>query len=388
MRQPRITRVRVHQYEHVIPDLGVDYNGFNLVYEPGARRQSVGYVTAIETDAGVTGEYAGGDGPSLAQVGMFADYLLGRDPLQRELIHNDVKRACRKIDRLGMGPVDCCLWDLAGKLNDAPVWQLLGGWRTRIPSYASTYHGDHAPGGLDSPEAFGEFAIECRELGYPAMKIHPWGNPSIPREVANVLAVRRAVGDNFDLMLDPACEYDTFLDTLRVGRACDEAGFLWLEDPMKDGGLSARAYRKLRQLIRTPIMIGEHVRGFETKVDLMAAEATDVVHCDPNYDLGITGVMKIAHACEGFALDCQLHAPGPAQRACLAAIRNTKYYEMALVHPKVRSAKPPIYDCDYADGLDAVDADGCVPVPDGPGLGVVYDWEWIRAHGREVAVYE
>lgn len=388
MRQPKITRIRIHEYGYEVNDLGVDYNGFNLVYEPGARRQATGHVVAIETDAGVTGEYAGGDRSSLAQIGLFAGYLLGRNPLERELIHNDVKRACRKIDRLGMGPVDCCLWDIAGKLYDAPVWQLLGGWRTHLPCYASTYHGDHAPGGLSSPEAFAEFAVECREIGYPGMKIHPWGNPSIPREVATVRAARQAVGDDFDLMLDPACEYNTFVDTLKVGRACDDARFLWLEDPMKDGGISSQAYRKLRQLIRTPILIGEHTRGFELHVDLMAAEATDLVHSDPNYDMGITGVMKIAHACEGFGLDCQLHAPGPAQRACMAAIRNTNYYEMGLVHPRVRSAQPPIYACDYADGLDAVDASGRVPVPMGPGLGVTYEWDWIRAHELGVTTYE
>jgi L-alanine-DL-glutamate epimerase-like enolase superfamily enzyme len=384
---PKITRIRVHRYQHQVQDLGVDYNGFNQVYEPGGSLPSSGYVTAIETDAGVTGEYAGGDGPSLAQIASFAHYLLGRNPLERELIHNDLKRALRKIDRLGMGPVDCCLWDLAGKLAEAPVWRLLGGWRARVPCYASTYHGDHQPGGLSSPQAFADFAVECRELGYPGMKIHPWGAPVIRQEVANVLAARRAVGDDFDLMLDPACEYDTFLDALKVGRACDEARFLWFEDPMKDGGLSGQGYRKLRQLIHTPILIGEHVRGFEPKVDLLAEQAADLIHCDPNYDMGITGVMKIAHACEGFGVDCQLHAPGPAQRACMAAIRNTNYYEMGLVHPKVRGGHASIYAGDYADGLDAVDPDGCVPVPQGPGLGVIYDWDWIRAHGEQIAVY-
>jgi L-alanine-DL-glutamate epimerase-like enolase superfamily enzyme len=388
MREPKITRIRVHEYAYEVQDLGVDYNGFNQVYEPGNRLTMTGHIVAVETDAGVTGEYAGGDAPSLAQISMFAHYLLGRSPLERERLFNDVKRACRKNDRMGYGPIDCCLWDIAGKLYDAPVWQLLGGWRTSVPCYASTYHGDHQPGGLSSPEAFAEFAVECKELGYPGMKIHPWGDPIIRQEVANVLAARKAVGDDFDLMLDPACEYNTFVDTLKVGRACDAANFLWLEDPMKDGGISNQAYRKLRQLIRTPIMIGEHTRGIELHTDLMVAEATDLVHADPNYDMGITGVLKIAHACEGFGLDCQLHAPGPAQRALMAAMRNTNYYEMGLVHPKVRNARPPIYASDYADGLDAIDKNGHVPVPTGPGLGVAYDWDWITKNEVGKVVYE
>lgn len=394
MRQPTITRVRVHQYAHDVRGLGVDVNGFNMVYEPDARRTMRGYVLAIETDLGITGEYAGGDGPAMAQVAGFASYLIGRNPLERELIHHEVKRANRKNDRMGMGPVDCALWDLAGKLYDAPVWQLIGGYRTRLPAYASTFHGDEQPDGLSSPEAFAAFALECREQGYPAMKIHPWTvNPDIRREIANVLAARAAVGAGFDLMLDPACEYNTFLETLKVGRACDEAGFLWLEDPMKDGGISGQGYRKLRQMIRTPIMIGEHTRGFELKTDLLVSESTDLIHIDPNYDMGITGCLKCAHAAESFGVDVQLHGPGPAQRALMASIRNTTYYEMGLVHPKLgRGGRiapylGQIYLGDYRDGLDAVDRDGCVPVPTGPGLGTDLDWDWIGRHQSDLAVY-
>ncbi|GAC1434769.1 MAG: hypothetical protein NVSMB65_08760 [Chloroflexota bacterium] len=103
-------------------------------------------------------------------------------------------------------------------------------------------------------------------------------------------------------------------------------------------------------------------------------------------DMGITGVMKIAHACEGFGLDVQLHAPGPAQRACMAAIRNTNYYELGLVHPKVPAVRS-VYQ-DYSDALDAVDARGHVPVPQGPGLGAAIDWDYVRHHQTGHVVYE
>ena len=140
-----------------------------LVYQPGSRLPATGYVFAIETDAGITGEYVGGNSVSYAQVGMVAHYLLGKNPLERERIYNDLKRALRKHDRFGMGPIDIALWDIAGKLYDAPICELLGGYRTSLPAYASTYHGDEN-GGLDSPEAFAEFALQCREMGYPAFK--------------------------------------------------------------------------------------------------------------------------------------------------------------------------------------------------------------------------
>jgi L-alanine-DL-glutamate epimerase-like enolase superfamily enzyme len=316
---------------------------------------------------------------------MFARYLIGRNPLERELIYNDVKRALRKHDRMGIGPVDIALWDIAGKLYNAPVWQLLGGWKTSLPAYASTYHGDDN-GGLDSPEAFADFAVQCRDMGYPAFKIHGWGRGPIARESATVLEVRRRVGEGMDLMLDPACEYETFADALRVGRACDEARFFWYEDPFKDGGVSRFAHRKLRQMIKTPLLQGEHVRGFEQQVDFITADATDFVRADPDYDCGITGVMKIAHAAEGFGLDVEIHAPGPPHRACMAAIRNTNYYELGLVHPKVPTPRS-VY-LDYSDALDAVDAHGHVPVLLGPGLGGAIDWDYVQHQQVGVTVYQ
>ncbi|MGH2458720.1 MAG: enolase C-terminal domain-like protein, partial [Chloroflexota bacterium] len=388
MRQsPRITRLTVHQYSWELNDVGSDYNGFNMVYLKGGKAHPKGHVFTIETDAGVTGEWAGGSSESYAQVASIAHYLIGKNPLERELIYNDLKRAFRKNDRFGIAPVDIALWDIAGKLYDAPIWQLLGGWKTSLPCYASTYHGDEN-GGLDSAEAFADFAVQCRELGYPAFKIHGWGRGPIQREVATVLETRRRVGDAMDLMIDPACEYDTFADTLRVGRACDEARYFWYEDPLKDGGISQFAHRKLRQLIKTPILIGEHTRGFEPHVDLVVADATDFVRSDPDYDCGITGVMKIAHAAEGFGLDVEIHAPGPAHRHCMASIRNTNYYELGLVHPNVPSRRRPVYSGDYSDALDAIDSRGHVPVPTGPGLGVAIDWDFVTKHQTGVTVYE
>jgi L-alanine-DL-glutamate epimerase-like enolase superfamily enzyme len=386
-RAPRITRVAVHRYGYQVSDLGVDYNGFNQVYEAGSCQDQTGYVLSIETDLGITGEYVGGNAASYSQIGMFATYLLGKNPLERELIYNDLKRALRKHDRMGIGPVDIALWDIAGKLYDAPVSQLLGGFRTSLPAYASTYHGDDN-GGLSTPEAFADYAVRCRDMGYPAFKIHGWSNGPIDREVATVLATRRAVGDRMDLMLDPACEYNTWADTLKVGLACDEARFMWLEDPYKDGGTSAFGHRKLRQVIKTPILIGEHIRGHELHVDNIVADGTDFVRADADYDCGITGLMKIAHSAEGFGLDVEIHAPGPAHRHCMAAIRNTNYYELGLVHPRLEHTKPPVYAGDYSDELEAVDARGHVPVPTGPGLGVPVNWDFVKRQQRDQIVFD
>jgi L-alanine-DL-glutamate epimerase-like enolase superfamily enzyme len=386
MAEPHITGIEVHTYTYTLNELGTDYNGFNLVYDPGGKVTQTGYIIRILTDVGLAGEYAGGSAADYATLPAFAYYLIGKHALERERIYADVKRALRQVARIGLAPVDIALWDLAGKYYQTPVYRLLGGYKERLPCYASTYHGDTS-GGLDGPEAYGDFALRCRELGYPAFKIHGWGLAPIAQEIATVQAVRRQVGDSMDLMLDPACEYITFGDALKVGRACDEARFFWYEDPYRDGGISQFAHRKLRQLIKTPLLMTEHVRSLEPHVDFALGEATDFLRGDVGYD-GITGVMKLAHAAEGLGIDIEFHGPGPAQRQCMAAVRNTNYYEMGLIHPKAPASNDAqLYKGSYRDALDAIDAEGCVPVPQEPGLGVEIDWEWVARNRSGVVIY-
>ena len=324
---------------------------------------------------------------ALGQTLALAPHLLGRDAHQREKIYDDFKRAHRQYDHMGFGCIDIALWDWAGKQFNVPVSKLLGGFRTRLPAYASTYHGDRN-GGLSSPQAYVDFAEQCHDMGYRAYKMHGWGDGNVAEEVATVLALGKAFAGRMTLMIDPACELRTFADALAVGRACDEAGFFWYEDPFRDAGWSQFAHRKLRQFIKTPLLQTEHVRGVEPKADFIIAEATDFVRADPEYDLGITGTMKIAHLAESFGLDVEIHASGPAHRHCMAAIRNTNFYEVALVGPKCENAMPPVYTCGYSDQLDGVDDDGAFPVPDGPGLGVVYDWQFINRRTSQLHVFD
>ena len=378
---PEVTKIESTEFSYELEDVGTDENGFNLVYSPGETTERKLFALKVHTSEGITGEYVGGNSPGAAQINMFADYLIGRNPLKREKHWSEIKRALRKYDRMGMGPINIALWDFAGKYYDAPIHELLGTYRERIPAYASTYHGDEN-GGLDSAEAFADFAEEAGDAGYPGFKIHGWGGGNlsrdIDREVDAVIAVGEAVGDDMDLMMDPACEYETFADALKVGQACDEAGFYWYEDPFRDAGISQQAHRRLRQKLDTPILQTEHVRGLEIKSDFAASESTDFIRADPEYDAGITGAMKVARVAEGFGMDVEFHAPGPAQRQCIAATRNTNYYEMALVHPHAENTTPPVYLGDYEDQFDSIDDDGTVSIPNGPGLGVKYDWDYIE----------
>jgi L-alanine-DL-glutamate epimerase-like enolase superfamily enzyme len=387
----RITRIRITHYHYTIADRAMDpIQRLDMLYQPGGTVSSGGRLSpggdailTIETDAGIVGEVPG------AIDARAAHYLLGRDALARDPVWHELKRFYRGQGNAVPGAIDVALWDIAGKVYNAPIWELLGGWRTKVPAYASSFHGDDA-GGLTRPEDFAEFALRCKEeYGYPAFKIHGWVNGLVSRDAAAIVAMRKAVGDEMDLMCDPAGAFRTFDEVLEVGYACDAAKYLWLEDPFPGGGLSLFAPMRLKSFIKTPLLTGEHLRGLEIKADMIRTGAADYVRAGPGADGGITGVMKLAALAEAYGMDVELHGGGIASRHCLAAIRNTHYYELGGVHPRLLRTKAPIYtERRWLDELDCVDANGQVDVPLGPGLGVQLDWEFINRHKTGQTVYE
>ena len=146
-----------------------------------------------------------------------------------------------------------------------------------------------------------------------------------------------------------------------MGWACDEERFFWYEDPFRDGGISQFAHRKLRQLIRTPLLQTEHVRSLEPHIDFVIADATDYVRGDVGYD-GITGVIKLAHACEALGLDIEFHGPArPNANAWRPSATPTTTKWVCSI-PKRPPATTTIFSWTIIMmTLDAVDSHGCVP---------------------------
>ncbi|MAW29178.1 MAG: mandelate racemase [Gammaproteobacteria bacterium] len=375
----KIDRVTIQTYEYTLDDFGPGIG----VYQPGGKLTLTKFLLTIDTDDGLSGCYAphfGATPHARVQVQEMARSLIGIDPEQRERIFERLKLSHRHYDKTGIAIIDTALWDLAGKKYGIPISQLLGGFRTRLPVYASTTSGQRSPGGLDSVARYAEFAATCQEAGIGAFKIHSFfdGNPRT--EIDIMTAVRESVGTDMKLMTDPASSLKSFVDAVEVGKACDDLGFFWYEDPYRDASSSAAAHKRLRDFIKTPMLIAEHIRGFEQKADFVLAGGTDIMHIDPELDGGITGTMKLAHFCDAIGMEVQLHTAGPMHRHCMAAIQNTLFYELALVGPDntQNGMQPPIYTDGYGDTLSDVDADGCVSVPTGPGLGVSYDLERIN----------
>ncbi|MDV3253771.1 mandelate racemase [Devosia sp. BK] len=383
----KITEVDVIPFTFEVDDLslggGRAMGVSNVVYERGAKLKVMRYAVALRTDDGAQGKYVThwvGTQSALGQTLMLAPNLLGRDPEHREAIYDDLKREARAYDHMGHGPLDIAIWDLYGRMKSTSVTSLLGGFRDRLPTYASTHHGQELPGGLDSIDAYVNFALDCKHRGMPAIKVHGWHDGNKRREAKLIIAIRDAIGSDMELMVDPACELRTYADALYVGRACDEAECLWYEDPYRDSSVSVIGQKMLRENLKTPLLTSEHIRGLEQKAAFALAGGCDMIHTDPEYDLGITGTMKIAHFGEAIGMDVQVHACGPAHRACVAAMRNTHFYELALVGPRMPNLIPPVYQCGYSDQIDGVAGDGTILVPSGPGLGVEYDWDFIEAN--------
>ncbi len=384
-----ITRITIQSYQYVLTDFGPSMS----TYTAGVDMEVTKFVVSIETDDGFVGSYAphyGATPFALAQVAAMAPGLVGKDAEQREAIFERLKIDFRHFDKIGIAALDTALWDLAGKKYGASISQLLGGYRSRLPVYASTTPGQKTPGGLDSINKYADFAEECQERGIPGFKIHSFFDGEVKSEVGIMTAVRERVGSDMKLMTDPASSLTSFMDAVEVGRACDDLGFFWYEDPYRDASSSAVAQKRLRDFIRTPMLVAEHIRGFEQKADFVLAGGTDIMHIDPELDGGITGTMKLAHFCDAIGMEVQLHTSGPMHRHIMAALANTHFYELGLVNPDRawNALQPPIYADGYGDAVADVGADGCVPVPTGPGLGVTYDWEKINAWETQRQVFE
>lgn len=376
MATPKITKIEVEGFDWTLKGLG---HGRAYHWDPDSSFTRGYSAVRIHADNGVIGEYAGGHGNPVA-LAEYAESYIGTNALDREFHYQRGKSSSE------MAKFDLALWDLAGKTAGMPVHAMLGTYRRTVPCYASSVDGA-ATGPLSTPESYGDFAEECREIGYPAFKIHPFAWRDVKDHQKAVLAISDAVGDDMDMMLDSYCLYETFADALKVGRACDEAGFYWYEDPYSDGGVTNFSHQRLRERLDTLLLQGEKVQTVEQRMDMILQGATDLIRGDVAMQ-GLTGTMKLAHAAESVGIDIEPHGSGPAQLHFMAATKNANYYEVVWVHPNMPSFNPPIHKNMNVDTLRCVDENGMLTVTDDPGFGVEYDWDFIGKHSTGKVVVE
>ncbi len=284
----------------------------------------------IHTDEGLEGHAflgaatnpAAMDGPQL--IRSLKPMLMGQNPLERERLHGAMRLVSRVVSYRTIGAVDTALWDLAGKIANLPVHALMGTCRTSIVGYASSQV-------LPVIAAYVDQAQTFKANGWRAYKIHPPRDPE--QDIKVCQAVRKAVGDDFRLMLDSTWSYD-YTEALRVGRAIEEMGYYWYEDPMSDEDIYN--YVKLRDKLDIPIMATEFpAGGLETYPIWLTERATDYLRGDIPNKGGLTTMLKTAHLAEAFNLKYEVHHSGNslnnlANLHLCMAIRNTTMFEVLL----------------------------------------------------------
>lgn len=384
----KIHEVELIEFNHTVT-LGYDQSGNRLRDANLPKRTTKRFGVRIRSEEGIEGSYVvlwSAPPHAISQVAAMAESIVGMNIFDRELIWDRFNRTFAKNDRIGAGAIDIALWDAAGKAAGLPISALLGRFRDRLPAYASTVTGGQGLGALSDPESYRDFADWCARASIPGYKIHGPSTGSVRAEIAALRAAAEGSAGRTDVMTDPGNSLRTLADALALGRVCDEVGAYWWEDPMRDN--SPFGHKILRQRIKTPMLITEFVRGLDMRMMVALDGGTDYLRADPELDMGITGVMKTAHAAESIGIDMEVHASGPAQRHCMSAIRNTNYYELGLLDPASGNPlHPEVYACDYVEDATAVGSDGCVQVPTGPGLGVTYDWERLYANKVETTVF-
>src|SRR5204863_765415 len=144
--------------------------------------------------------------------------LVGKDPLQREALWNLLRSRTLPRAYGAQSAVDIALWDLLGKVAGLPVYQLLGGARDRVMSYAST------PLLADVP-AYLRFTDDLIAQGFKAIKFHAWGLPEPDMELCR--AVRQAhPSQDVLFMFDAENNYDQ-RSALRAAMELEDLGFAW-----------------------------------------------------------------------------------------------------------------------------------------------------------------
>jgi len=292
--------------------------------------------------------------------------LVGRDPHEVEAISFELTDRLERPTPVASA-IDICLWDLIGKAHGEPIYRLLGAARNRIRAYASTFY-------YETPEEYCELALECRDQGFNAYKIHPSGIPE--KDIIICRKVREAVGDTMDLMLDPINEYDR-QGALKVGRVLDELDFYWYETPIPDSDIEG--LRLLSRELDLPVTAVESVsQGLRAYPQYLGA--VDSIRAIGDWIGGISAMRKAAAFCEANQIKFEPHSYGTVSimAAHLHVMLATHYCDFVEI-----AVPKGCLDIGMKDTL-WIDSDGWVSAPTKPGLGYEVDMEEIERLTEEV----
>jgi len=320
----------------------------------------------VYTDEGITGLGEGSGWPRVVETAIndLKPIVIGEDPMNIERIWQKMLVSTMGAGMTGtpgsgsMNAIDMALWDIKGKALNTPVWNLLGGKvRDRIRAY----------GHASTPER----ALELKERGLTAVK-----TGGVHRTVEKVDGIRKAVGDEMDIMVDAhGPPWFTTKDAIVIGKALEPYKLLFYEDPVPPDNIEA--LQRVQDNVDIPIAAGErhsHIWGVR---QLIEREIVDVVQPDTGRIGGISQMMKIAAMAEAHYIMVAPHSGSLGPVAEYAAIHVLAAIPNALILERVHDDVPVRYDVTLPH-IETID--GHIQVPDRPGLGVDIDEDVVLAH--------
>ena len=270
---------------------------------------------------------------------------------------------------MALSGLDMALWDLRCQATGWPLYRLLGGSAKPIKAYA----GGIALG-WQEPELLAEEALQHIKAGYRALKLRV-GDTAI-KDIARVRAVRQAVGDEIDLLVDANTNY-TLDDVRKVMPAFEEAAVGWLEEPFPPQ--DRRAYAQAASFGRVPLAAGEnHFTRYEFAT-LIEDGQVQFVQPDLSKTGGVTEAMRIAAMASAQKLTVNPHTSATAINMAttihfLCGVDNPGYFEGDVTALN-------LFRDHLADKLPyRLDSSGCVTPNEGVGIGLVIDLDFIAEH--------
>ena len=266
--------------------------------------------------------------PSAATVDRMRTALVGHALADRERLWRDLRAAAAGSDPAGLAGVDIALWDLWSKALGLPLYRAIGGFRTEIPVCLS---GEAA---CDSGDAACEAAGAVRD-GYRGYRVAGTATsigvqaPAAARQrvLETVCAVREAVPADFPLLYGGA-PAGGHLEALGIGRALDDAGYTWFEDPLP--GADGEALGRLAADLDTPVLatVGGPDAARQAAAHL-SRQSADLIRVRIPDVGGITEALKIARAAEAFGVNCEIDPDdgngGFAAAGLMGALRNAMF---------------------------------------------------------------
>ncbi|MDB6094419.1 MAG: enolase superfamily enzyme related to L-alanine-DL-glutamate epimerase [Verrucomicrobia bacterium] len=298
--------------------------------------------------------------------------LIGLDPLEHDLIREKLYRATmyygrRAVGVAAMAGVDMALWDIKGKYFHQPIHRLLGGKRhNSIPAYASILFGKDG-------QQTKAIAQRWRAVGYRAIKMgwEPMGqNEALDIEL--VAAAREGFGDDGTVLIDAGCVWDARTALQRAIRF-HEYKIGWLEEPLDQDDIDG--YVWLRDRSPVPIAAGEGECGRAAFRPWIDRHALDIYQVDLARN-GFTDSLYIRERVEeiGARLCNHCYKTPISVAACLHWLSTHKN---AFLFEDCVEDSPLRHELTH-ERLQAVD--GTITVPDGDGLGITLNEDFVRAH--------